>query len=342
MDLWQKLKSEGKPVLLYGTGNGADKVMDELEKRGIPVCGIFASTEFVRDRYFRGFRVESYDGCRRKFPDAKILMCFGSSRPEVLDNVRRMMAESDLFIPEVPVYGDEIFDADYYEKNRDSLEKVRRILADEKSVFTFDSIINYRLTGKPEYLFACETTKTEADGLIRLPGSTVIADLGAYNGDTVLKYSRLYPDYARIVAVEPDRKNYEKLCRNTADVRNVTAVNALIADCDRECTIEGAKGRGVHEASEGKTVRGVSIDNLFENEKVGFIKFDVEGNELEAIRGGIRTIKKHRPAMLVSCYHRSGDLFTLPLAVLSVVPDYRVYLRHLPGVPAWDTQFYFI
>ena len=68
-DLWGYLASAGRPVVLYGTGNGADKILDQLILRNIPVSGVFASSGFVRDRSFRGFPVETYDALKERFPD---------------------------------------------------------------------------------------------------------------------------------------------------------------------------------------------------------------------------------------------------------------------------------
>ena len=49
-----------KPIVLYGMGNGADKVLDELESRNIAVKGIFASDDFVRGQFFKGFKVMTF------------------------------------------------------------------------------------------------------------------------------------------------------------------------------------------------------------------------------------------------------------------------------------------
>jgi hypothetical protein len=86
----------------------------------------------------------------------------------------------------------------------------------------------------------------------------------------------------------------------------------------------------------------VSIDSVATGRKFDYIKFDVEGKELDAIRGGKNTIKRDRPKMLVSAYHKSDDYFSIPLLIKSINPDYKVYMRHYPYVPAWDTNFYFI
>lgn len=87
-DLWMYLKEQsdlGRPVVLYGTGNGADKIINVLEGIGIAPSAVFASPGFVRNRTFRGLKVESFEDCCDRYKDSMIvLMCFGSSRPEVL------------------------------------------------------------------------------------------------------------------------------------------------------------------------------------------------------------------------------------------------------------------
>ena len=55
---WDKIKNSGKPVLVYGMGNGADKVIDELLRLEIPILGVTASDAFVRGKNFRGFTVK--------------------------------------------------------------------------------------------------------------------------------------------------------------------------------------------------------------------------------------------------------------------------------------------
>ena len=60
-DLWQRLKETDKPIALYGTGDGADKIIRKMRSDGTftKVKGIFASDGFVRRRSFCGFDVET-------------------------------------------------------------------------------------------------------------------------------------------------------------------------------------------------------------------------------------------------------------------------------------------
>ena len=83
-----------------------------------------------------------------------VVLCFGSHRPEVLENIVRISREQDLYAPDVPVAGTEIFDRDYYEAHKEEAEKIRSLLADGQSRLVFDSVIEYKLSGRPDPLFS--------------------------------------------------------------------------------------------------------------------------------------------------------------------------------------------
>ena len=104
--LWEYLKTVKKPILLYGTGNGADKIIDRLLLYGVTVSGVFASDGFVRNRYFRGFKVISYSESKAVFKNFIVLVAFGSKRPEVLNNVEKIAFEQELYVVDVPVFGE--------------------------------------------------------------------------------------------------------------------------------------------------------------------------------------------------------------------------------------------
>lgn len=343
MEIWNKIKTESRPIVLYGTGNGADRIIDILERENVKISGIFSSAAFVRDRFFRGYKVTDYETCKKEFPDMLVLMCFGSAREEVLSNIRKISEENEILAPDVPVYGDNVFNTDFYNENKDKLIQVRNRLSDEKSLDTFDKLVEFKLTGKIENLFSCEYDNT---GIFNITENAVYLDLGAYNGDTVLEFTKKY-NYKKIIAVEPDRRNFRKLTENTAHINNISYYNALISNTDGIVMLDNNKGRGAHESQTGKIeTEALTIDSIMQKEKLPengqlVIKFDVEGNELKALEGAKQTIKEHNPLMFISCYHRSEDYFTLPLKVLEINPSYNVYMRHYKGIPAWETEFIF-
>ncbi len=340
-DIWSNLKAESRPILLYGTGNGADKILNELQRLNIDVSGVFASSGFVRDRYFRGFKVMSITQAEEIFGDFVALFSFGSNRPEVVENIRQIMASHTLLAPEVPVCGGEIFNAEYAKKHSEELYKAYSLLCDEQSKKVFEQSVLFKLDGDISRLFACETDENEAfENILKLKSGNSFLDLGAYNGDTVLDFVSRVGGFGLITAVEPDCKSFAKLLKNTEQL-NIERINAAISDSCGSIPFSFKSSRG--SVSGGSDmIASVSIDFLAQNKKFDYIKFDVEGKELDAISGGERTIKRDKPKMLISAYHKSDDYFAIPLKVHQFNPEYKIYMRHYPYVPAWDTNFYFV
>ena len=74
---------------------------------------------------------------------------------------------------------------------------------------------------------------------------------------------------------------------------------------------------------------------------VDLIKMDIEGAEAAALMGGRETLSRHAPALAVSAYHKTEDIFSLPLLVEQLAPGrYDMFLRKLPYYPAWDIILY--
>lgn len=342
-DVWNYLKSIDTPICLYGTGNGADKIIAVLESKEIKISGIFASDGFVRNRTFHGFKVKSYAELKKEYPDMTVLLCFGSSRPEVIENVKKISAERELLAPDVPVYGNTLFDTEFYEKNKSRFFGIREKLADGLSKRVFDGIINYKLSGDIKYLTETETETDKTYSLLSLGQNETYLDLGAYNGDTVAEFISKAGSYSSVTAVEPDSKSFAKLLKNTENLKNVTCINACIHSFDGETVFDMKSGRNSNLSGEtGKTVKSVTVDEICKNVPVSFIKFDIEGNEDNALCGAAKTLSEKRPKLRIAAYHRSEDLFAIPERVLSFNPDYKVYLRHNPSLLSWDTDFIFI
>ncbi len=350
-DLWEYLAQTDKPILLYGMGNGADKILAVCETRGICVADTFASDGFVRGHSFHGKTVLSYSEAKQKYKHFIVLLSFASSLPDVLELIHRVAAEQELYAPDVPVFGNTLFDRAFFEEHRADLLEVEALFADERSVDTFEKIIRYKLTGSIAFLDACESDEKDTfRSLLGMEKLTHYTDLGAYNGDTVRKLLPLAPRLSHVTALEPDRRNFRKLSEYAETVRDRVTVEAhnLGAWSERDTLFFDASGNrnaGIRQDGNAKKITEVSVDtvdNVLEGRHTDFIKYDVEGSEKEALLGSKQTIEAHRPMLLVSLYHRSEDLFLLPRLVKQLLPSYELYLRKLPYIPAWDLNLYAI
>ncbi len=342
MDLWNHLQKAKKPIVLYGMGDGCDKILSVCEKKGIPISGIFASDEFVRGQRHQGFPVMRYREAKETFGDMIVLLAFGVFREEMLERIRSISQETEFYAPEVPLFGGGIFDEEYYHLHQRELEEVAEMLSDETSRKVFSHLLSFKLTGKITPLFAAETKKAE-DLLSLVPFSPgdVYVDVGAYDGDTVLEWDRIHPDRGEILALEPNPKTFSKLMTNCAHLPAFRAYPLAAWNQRESLTFGGRSGRSTAVRPDGSVVvDGERLDRICQ--RADFIKFDVEGAEKEAISGAEALIRDQAPTLCVSAYHRTEDLFALPLQIKTLQPRYRVYLRHNPYVPAWDTQFYFV
>lgn len=340
-DLWQYLAEAEKPIVLYGMGNGADKVLDRLQSLGIEVAGVFASDDFVRHQQFRDYTVCSYDELKQQYGQMIVLVCFGTFLDEVIDNIRRIASEQELYAPDVPAYGDLCFTADYYRENEQRFQRLYDRLADEQSRLTLKNAVLYKLTGKIDYLFECESDEQEVQrNVLRLGGDESYLDLGAYNGDTVERFVQTVGNYREITAAEPDRKTYQKLLQRVGHLSNLNAINAAVGDHvgQTEFAMRGGRNSSV---GMGEKIDVVTVDSLL-LQRVTYIKMDVEGEEAAVIRGAAGLIARFRPKMLVSAYHRSEDLLDLFEQIMAINDGYRVYLRHFRYIPCWDLNYYFL
>ena len=369
--MWDSIKNSAKPVVLYGTGDAAEKILKELDIRNIRVSGIFASDGFVRDRQFAGYKVTDYETAKKIFGDMTVLLCFGSHRPEVMENMVRISKEQDLYAPDLPVAGEDLFDKAFYEAHKDRLSAVRGRLGDDQSRLVFDKVIEYKLGGRIDPLLECSTPEEDnwrlflgaassEDAGLKPPGDgssgsgKLFADLGAYTGDTIDLFRRIRGNRTdTIVALEPEPRNFRKLSENLKSLENAELINAAAWDCDGTAFFEKGKGRGTQrtvtgraatDADHPKTVRTTlhSLDSVLDGRRADFIKMDIEGAEHRALTGAAQTIKECRPRMLIAAYHRTEDLFDLPETVLSMCPDYKLFLRKDPAIPAWGVNYIFI
>ena len=342
LDFWSALAREKRNILLYGMGNGADKLLAEAEKRGIAVSGIFASDGFVRGHSFHGMRVLSYSEVRDTYgrEDTVILLAFGSSRPEVLELFARVASEYPLYVPDLPVCGTQLFDAPFAVAHQEELRAARALFSDEASLLLFDRIVKARLSAKFEELLLATSTLSAFDYLQRFSRPIMrVADFGAYNGDSAREVIARFP-VSFLLAAEPDRRNFRKLSAWSEDVTDVTLECHNVAIFDRvgEAAFDasGNRNAGLCTGRESVLVKTASPDALLAGRAIDYMKFDIEGAEREGLLGSAATITAHRPALRVSLYHRPEDIFALPLLCHTLAPDYDFYLTRERSLPLWD------
>ncbi|MBQ8978692.1 MAG: FkbM family methyltransferase, partial [Oscillospiraceae bacterium] len=110
---------------------------------------------------------------------------------------------------------------------------------------------------------------------------------------------------------------------------------------DTELVFDDLSGRNSRidngENKKTRSVKAVRGDSLTEHATL--IKMDVEGAERDAIEG-CRQSLINGSQLICALYHRTDDIFELPLMIHDIAPDLKLYMRHLLYIPAWETNLY--
>lgn len=202
-------------------------------------------------------------------------------------------------------------------------------LVDEDSRQTLLCILLYKVTLDRAFLTDC--TRHTADqyfdpDIMRFSDNEIIADCGAYTGDSALLYYRLFKKCRKYYLFEPDTANMQFAQRTLVGLEN-------IAFC--QCaTGSASKTNGFSPNAAGGNVNSggdilVSVKTLDEavHEKLTFIKMDIEGSEVETLEGAKEQIQQNRPRLAVCVYHKPDDAWRVARKILDLRSDYELHLR---------------
>ena len=162
----------------------------------------------------------------------------------------------------------------------------------------------------------------------------IFVDGGCYDGST----TKYFHDWAG--------KNFKKSIAFECDKRSIPVVRNNMKDLERDGKffliekglysqkselhfVESTLPTSSYINNSGHVKVSVdSLDNVLEGEKITFIKLDVQGAELEALKGARETICQYHPKLAISLYHKDTDLYEIPLWFMEATQGYKFYIRH--------------
>lgn len=179
-------------------------------------------------------------------------------------------------------------------ENMEKIEQVEKMLEDEESARVLNNVMNYWIHGDYELVQEYqELQNRQYLDVFEFGENEIFVNVGACDG----KYSKLFAEQ-----VPKYKKIYNMNCMGNS--------GAFLSDCGNiEIELD-------------------SIDNLFADIPVTFVKADVEGAEYNLLHGAKETIKKYKPKLAICCYHQVNDLTDIPLLIKELNPEYKIKLRH--------------
>jgi len=203
-------------------------------------------------------------------------------------------------------------------------------LNDELSKKIFKNLLNFRKNGAISYLssFSVDPIGQYFEEFLNLQENEVFVDAGAYDGQTSVEFIKKCPKYKSIYLFEPSDENLTLAKENLKKFSNVNFISKGLSNQKDTLRFDTDSG-SASSISENGTVE-IDVDTLdaLVNEKVTFIKMDIEGAESFAIEGMKNHILNDYPKMAISVYHKVDDLWKIPEQILAIRDDYDLYIRH--------------
>ena len=233
-----------------------------------------------------------------------------------------------------------------FERHAHEIEEFRKILSDEKSLILYDAILRYREFGSIPDLPAPYPLSEQylADDLSTPPLKLNVVDLGACQGENLEDFLRSGRTFDDGYLLEPDSHNFAILEAKVSELKLHSLKCSKLGAWDH-CTVLKFDDSGNPAASfsdRGKVeIEVVALDDFIPEEfHANFVKMDIEGAEMNALKGMIKLIARDRPHLAISSYHKPSDLWEVGNYLNATHPKtYNFHLR-MYGHQTFDTILY--
>jgi FkbM family methyltransferase len=348
----------GRLTYIYGTGKFAPRIKEVLQKENIEVLAFLELNKKISS--FEQIPVIQSDNFEKLDKILPVIVGLGNPQADI-QVVTSSLEESCFRIINPIQFAVSAFnsghkfenywltgDMSIYSKNEKEIEFARSLLSDEKSKVIFDSILKYRKTG--EVFFLPERYEVKFQYLAPdLPWNEIlnkklhVLDGGAYDGDTYDNFTTTGIQIGSWIFIEPDEVNFSKIISKYKNSQHENyfiqaALSSKNGTARFESLSELNNGSKIH-SDGGDSINLINIDSIDFKVSTNFIKLDIEGEELNALKGASKTIAKHRPVLAISVYHLPEHHWEILTFINSLALNYNFYLR-VHGEQTFDVVLY--
>lgn len=336
-ELINRLKKER--CIVYGTGVAGKSAAESFAHFGIEIDAFVTGDKSYSKKQFLGFRVIG----ENEIPiDALVLIC---ANPEYKIHNRLIAnGHTNFMYLDPQIIRNRFWDVDYEHHinellslNKDKISRTRNLLADDKSLLVFDTLLNHREDYNFEGVQSVKEDFQYFNNSLIEHFSGAYVDCGAFTGDTLMRYmNQLRPGETNTYyAFEADTSNFEKLNQlcNEHGWDNVLTYNYAVwssktyLDFETDSKEDKVSGKIVESKTE-TSIQGISLDEVLSGKKIEMIGMDIEGAEIEALKGAKEIIRDQAPVLAISVYHSLSDFWEVPLTIKEYNDNYRIFFRH--------------
>ncbi len=227
--------------------------------------------------------------------------------------------------------------------NLEEWKKLENSFFDDESKKVLHSILQYRLTGDYSYMekFSFRPQDQYFEDFLNFGPKEIFVDAGGFDGDTTEIFCDKNPDYDKVFLFEPDITNLKKAKIRLRGYKNIDYIPLGVSDKYETLWFNANNGSASSIGDSGNLeIKVTTIDKHIQS-KVSFIKMDLEGWELKALKGAKRHILEDHPKMAIAVYHHPSDFWQIFNYIFNLRQDYNIFLRHY--TESWtETIMYFL
>lgn len=237
---------------------------------------------------------------------------------------------------------------DYVIDNYENFNYTYNLLSSNKSKAVMNAYLNAAVAGEYHELYEKYADNVPYfNSILKHKKIKKLFDCGAYDGDSAHDFARVFSDYECIYEFEPDISNIEKI-KNRIKNENISDIVIINKGVWSETTTlrfasEGKSSSSISECGDS-SIDVIKLDDMYDEFTAdSLIKMDIEGSELEALKGASRVISEISPSLAICVYHKREDMITIPQYIDSLVKTgtYNYYIGY-QGVDLAELVFYAI
>lgn len=243
-------------------------------------------------------------------------------------------------------------------RQEDRLQKVLDVLSSSESKELFKLIVDSHINSSKNHCLFEFLQKQANDGFnskgqyydfVNQESVKTIISGGVFNGWTTQDFLEKFINVEKIYGFEPfyQKVKEDEIDKILKESNKVEIVEKGLSQDEKMTNIvfSGSSSRVISyfSSDETESIETISIDDFVQEQnikKVDFIKMDIEGSELNALKGAEKTLKNHRPNLAICIYHSYEDLFEIPLYLSSVLTNYNFEVYHYSLINNHESVFY--
>lgn len=330
-------------IFLWGISESCDEAIKFFDKNNVKIKWIYELNPDKYDYKYKNINVvkQTFDNLDLEW--AIVITCsyYETIKDKLLLNYKDI--ENRLFL--FDGYFLERKNIGYYLDNKDEIIRCYNVLEDEFSKILYNNLIKYRYIRNPELINKLYESRNECyldKVFINNFEDGLYIDAGSYNADFITTLAnKVSINNSEFYIFEPNKIFYNSIIDNLD--RNINYKIFNMALCDEDSTMEfmqipsstshiiDKKYNAYKDSIDKKyvdIVKTARLDSIIKDEKVKGIKIDIEWSESSMLKGSEEILKRDRPILLLSIYHRRDDLFKLQNYIMNLNLNYKFYIRH--------------